>query len=91
MTSLKKILVILTAALALAGTSTLVFGHCGSCGVGKSEGSGNHDHDHDHDHSKTECVKCAHEKSCKVEGCSNEAHHADCTCPKKDSEMEEEE
>ena len=80
MATLKKALVAIAVACAVAGTSNLVRAHCGSCGVGEA-------HPHDHTHEKDVCVRCEHAKTCEVcaaggDNCTDPARYAKCTCHK---------
>ena len=98
MTILKKLLLTLAIAFAVAlVTNEQAFANCGSCGADKkAEGSHKHDHDHEHheDHKAPACANCAHKKICKAnEGsmkkCDHPDHNADCVCPKKKDESKE--
>ena len=75
MATLKKALVALAVACAVAGTSNLVRAHCGSCGLEET-------HPPDHTHEKDVCVRCEHEKACDADDCRDAAHYAQCTCHK---------
>ena len=88
MVSFKKILFILTLGFAVGTSTSFVHASCGNCKADKKH-EHDHGHDHNHDHSKKACVKCDHEKSCSLEDCKDEAHKADCTCPKKEEKTEQ--
>ena len=75
MTTLKKTLVAIAVAFAVAATSNLVRANCGSCGTEEA-------HPHDYLHEKDVCVRCSHEKVCDVDDCRDTAHYAKCTCHK---------
>ena len=80
MGTLKKSLVVLAVAFAVAGTVSPVLAGCGSCGAEKK---------HKHEHKVEACVKCEHAKACSAQDCDNAAHEAACTCVKTEEKKED--